>query len=185
MIAQTGAGAIKPAEKPSDHADITLMFVVDSSGSMSQAIAMAYANIASLLKQPAFKNADVVVTRFSSDFDMHKGNFAKNKAAPIKDIREKPKNYTTTINAVFNSHMGSSTNFGGQLVAQIMEAMKLKYNILIFSDSDIFYGKNLENLKSVIASNPKQVFVLFDKRDTYIRYRQTAGAVVTPNISHM
>ena len=185
MIAQTGAGAIKPAEKPSEHADVTLMFVVDSSGSMSQAIAMAYANIASLLKQPAFKKSDVIITRFSSDFDMHKGNFASNKAAPVTDVREKPKNYTTTVNAIFNSHMGYSTNFAGKLVEQIMAAMKMKYNVLIFSDSDIFYGKNLDNLKAVIAASPKQVFVLFDKRETYIRYRQTPGAVVTPNISHM
>ncbi len=186
LIAQTGAGAIKPAEKPSDSVDVTLMFVVDSSGSMNDAIAKAYSNIAGLLKQPAFKNSDCIVARFSSDYDLHKGNFAKNKAAKVNNVTEKPRVYNTTMQSVFNSHMGYSTSFSGKLVDEILNAIKMKYNVLIFSDSDIFTsGANLNGLKTVIATAPRNVFVLFDKRETYERWRSTPGTVTTPNISHM
>lgn len=186
LIRQTGAGAIKPAEKLSEHVDISLMFVVDSSGSMSDAIARAYSNIAALLKQPQFKNSDCIIARFSSDYDLHKGNFAKNKAAKVGSLADKPTKYETTMQAVFNSHMGYSTNFKGQLVAEIQYALKNKYNVLIFSDSDIFSSaENLKNLKALAAMAPRNVFILFDKRETYIRWRSTPGSFTTPNISHM
>jgi hypothetical protein len=185
-IAQTGASAIKPAEKLTDHIDITLMFVVDSSGSMSSAVAQAYSNISALLKMPQFRKSDCIVARFSSNFDLHKGNIASNKAAKISTVTDKPKKYDTTLHNVFNSHMGYSTNFKGQLIAEIEQAIKMKYSVLIFSDSDIFTGsENLNNLKMLIAKYPRNVFVLFDKRDTYIRWRRTPGSVSTPNISHM
>lgn len=185
MVSQSGAGAIKPAEKMSEHIDISLMFVVDSSGSMSSAVAMAYSNIAALLKQPQFKKSDCIIARFSAKYDLHKANFAKNIAAKVGSIMDKPRKYETTCQAVFNSHMGSSTNFNGQLVAEIENAMKNKYNVLIFSDSDIFTGiENFKNLKILIAKYPRNIFVLFDKLATYQTYRERGGPP-TPNISHM
>ena len=184
-VAQTGAGAIKPAEKMSEHIDISLMFVVDSSGSMSEAVARAYSNIAALLKQPQFKKSDCIIARFSSNFDLHKGNFAQNKAAQVQHVNDKPKKYETTVSAVFNSHMGYSTNFFGELVDNIVAALGMKYNVLIFSDSDIFTGtENFKNLKMLIAKYPRNVFVLFDKQSTYVTYRK-AGGPPTPNVSHM
>lgn len=185
MVAQSGAGAIKPAEKQAEHVDVTLMFVVDSSGSMSAAVARAYSNIAALLKQPQFRKSDCIIARFSSNYDLHKGNFAKDKAAKVNSVLDKPTKYETTCTAVFNSHMGYSTNFHGQLVEEIVAAIGKKYNVLIFSDSDIFTGsENFNNLKMLVAKFPRNVFVLFDKAETYQRYRKMGGPP-TPNTSHM
>ena len=75
--------------------------------------------------------------------------------------------------------------FFGELVDNIVAALGMKYNVLIFSDSDIFTGtENFKNLKMLIAKYPRNVFVLFDKQSTYVTYRK-AGGPPTPNVSHM
>lgn len=185
MMQQTGSSAIKPGEKLSDHADVNLAFVIDSSGSMSSAIGTVYANVASLLKQPVFAKSDFLVMRFSGDYDIHKGNFARNKAAKIATVDEKPRAYNTTVQSVFTTHFGAGTDFSGECVNQIATAMKLGYNVMIFSDSDILASSNLKGLMALIKQAPQKVFVIFDSRDTYIRARQTPGMVATPNITHL
>lgn len=185
MMQQTGSSAVKPGEKMADHSDVNLAFVIDSSGSMSTAIASVYANISSLLKQPVFSKSDFLIMRFSGDYDIHKGNFAKNKAAKVQNVAEKPKVYNTTVQSVFTTHFGAGTDFSGECVNQISAALSLGYNVMIFSDDDILYSSNIKGLMALIKQAPQKVFVIFDNRDTYIRARQTPGMVTTPNITHL
>jgi hypothetical protein len=185
IIQQRGAAAIKPGEKMSEHLDVNLMFVIDSSGSMSSAITSVYSNVAALLKQPVFTKSDFLIMRFSGDYDLHKGNFVKNKAAKIATVADKPRVYNTTVQSVFTTHFGSGTAFSGACVDQVSEALKLGYNVLIFSDSDIVDPSNLKGLMALIKQAPQKVFVIFDSRDTYVACRKAPGMVSTPNISHL
>lgn len=184
LLKQTGAAAVKPAEKPAEHSDINLMFIVDSSGSMMSAIGKAFASIAALLKQPAFRKSDVVVVRFSNNFDIHKGNMATNKAGKIANAMDKPKVYDKTMHQIFNTTMGAGTEFSSQLVAQIEAAIAKKYNVMLFSDTDMLSGANFKNMSAMIAKYPKNMYVLFDTEASYVAYRK-AGGVATPQVTHM
>lgn len=184
LLKQTGAAAVKPAEKPAEHSDISLMFVVDSSGSMRQAIGKAYSSINALLKQPAFRKSDVIVVRFSNNFDIHKGNMATNKAGKIAGALDKPKVYDKTMHQIFNSHMGAGTEFSAQLVAQIEAAISKKYNVMLFSDTDMLYGANFKNMAALIKKYPKNMYVMFDTERSYQAYRKNGGPA-TPQVTHM
>ena len=184
LLRQQGAAAVKPAEKPAEHADITLMFVVDASGSMMQAIGKAFASINALLKQPQFRKSDVIVMRFSNNFDIHKGNMASNKAAKVKHVDEKPTVYDKTMQQIFNTTMGGGTDFSTQVCAQIEAAIAKKYNVLLFSDTDMLYGSNNKNMVAMIKKYPKNMYVLFDSERSYIAYRQSGGPA-TPQVTHM
>lgn len=186
MVRQVGAGAIKPSDKISDLKDLHLMFVVDSSGSMSSEIEAAYSNIANLLNVPTLKKTKSIVCRFSNDFEMYKGNFSSDKAAKITDVNEEPTSMSISYRTIFNSHFGGSTNFSVGLSEQIHDAINKKYNVMIFTDSDIFTDKsNLDNLSNLMKSCPKNVFLIFNDRETYVRWRSTPGTVSIQNISHM
>ena len=185
IMQQTGASAIKPGEKLSDHVDVNLAFCIDSSGSMSGAIASVYSNIAALLKNPVFSKSDFLIMRFSGSFDLHKGNFARNKAAKISNVAEKPRKYETTVQSVFTTHFGSGTAFSAECVGQLAAALNLGYNIMIFSDSDIVHAQNLAGLLALIKQAPQKVFVIFDCRETYIAARSAPGMITTPNMTHL
>lgn len=185
LLQKTGAAAVKPGEREAEHEDVALAFVVDSSGSMTGSMSRVYSNIASLLNKNEFAKSDFLIIRFSGEYDMHKGNFVENKAATISKVTDQPSVYNTTVQKVFTTHFGAGTDFSGECVTQIASAMKLGYNVLIFSDSDIVHAQNFGGLMLLIKLDPHKVFVIFNNRDTYLAARQTPGMVNTPNISHL
>ncbi|MGI0075813.1 MAG: hypothetical protein ACREAU_00210 [Nitrosopumilaceae archaeon] len=184
IAAQVGAAAIKPAEVKTELKDMRLGFVVDSSGSMTAAITTVYANINMLLKQPMFKNSLFTLLKFSGSHIIYKANFAKNIAAKVEKVTDIPKKFETKVSEVFSQHIGSATNFDSALLADIQMLLKLKTNILIFSDTDILAGTNLTNLLSILKTHNRSVFILFDSRASYLQFRQTTG-IATPNISYI
>lgn len=183
IMRQTGSAAIKPAEKPLDNTDAKLMFCFDSSGSMGHVIAKVYANAVQLLRQPQFKNSDVIVFRYSASHDIFRVNFARNKAAQVPDIKAKARQYPKTAQQIFSEHVGSSTNFSAEMASQLIAGLADKWNVLIFIDGDNLVGQNFVHLSSVIKAKPAQVFVIFDSRNTYINFRQKFGGA-TPNITY-
>lgn len=184
IAAQVGKSAVKPAEVETELNEVNLGFVVDSSGSMAEAIKKAFANIHQLLKQPAFAKTMFTLIKFSGSHLIYKANFAKNSVAKVESADEKPNNFQPRLNIVFSEHIGNSTNFSAPLVADIEKLAKNKVNILIFSDADILESSNLANLLHVIKTHIRSTFILFDSRDTYLSFRQTTG-ISTPNISYI
>lgn len=180
---QVGAAAIKPAEKPLDFVDAKIGFVMDSSGSMSGVIGKVMSNAVQLLKSPKFKYSQSMVIKFSSTYEIFKVNFAQNKAAKIPDVKAPVRNYPDTAESVFSVHYGAGTDFSAKLAEQITIAAKAGWNMIFFLDSDILNQSNLTHFLSVIKAVPTNVFVIFDRRDTYIAFRKKAG-MSTPNITH-
>lgn len=179
---QTGAGAIKPAEKPLDFNDAKLMFIIDASGSMSWVIGDVMATAEKLLKQPAFRKSVILVSKFSGGSTLWKVNVAGNKAGVVNDPKEMPKNWDLTSKQVMQNFEGGGTIFSNADRQQGVEAIRLGYNVVIFSDSDIMYGDNKDNLLKLIKAGPKQVFVIFDTKSTWVSFRQQTG-INTPNIT--
>jgi hypothetical protein len=160
------------------------MFVVDSSGSMSSAIGKAYSNVASLLKQPPFNKSEFVILRFSSGFELFKGNASRNTAGTIVNVADKVKQYGKSCDSLFKVHYSGGTDFDNRICSKIREAIQLKYNILIFSDSDMLTGNNYKNLLALVSESPQHIFVLFDSYYTYQQWRQQSG-LSTSNMTHM
>jgi hypothetical protein len=181
---QTGAAAIKPAEKPLDCADAKIAFCFDSSGSMGGAIAQVFANANALLKTPAFRNVDCLVFKFDTKYKMYRCNFARNAASEVTNLKDKPVDRPIKVTDVFEKHLGGGTDFSDALVNELKIAAKQKWNTLIFSDSDIMAGHNMVNLMALIKEAPRNTFVIFSDRSGYIQFRTQSG-ISTPNISHL
>lgn len=179
---QVGASAIKPAEKPMDFADISLGFVIDSSGSMSGIISTVMSNVVNLMKTPIFRKTQVLFFRFSGSYEVYKMVFSTNQAGKIATWKDKPKYDHKAIDLI-NQHFGAGTDFSASLAAEIGQALGAGYNMVFFLDADINYGSNLTNFAGLVKAHPKNVFVIFDKRETYINFRQGSG-VSTPNITY-
>lgn len=180
---QVGAAAIKPAEKPEDFADLKICFCIDSSGSMSGVIGKVMANATNLLALPKFKDAESMVIKFSSQYDIFRVNFFRNKATKVPDITTKPKIYNLTSKDVFGIHFAGGTDFSAPLAGDLSTLATQKWNILFFFDGDIFHGDNWKNFLSLLKAHPTNVFVIFDKQSTYVQFRQKAG-MSTPNITY-
>ena len=180
---QMGAAAIKPAEKPLQYSDNKLAFVFDSSGSMSSIIGKIYANAIKLLRQPEFRSTESAVYKFSENYTIYKGNFATNKAGVVDDVKKHPKIYDMKMYDVFAKHIGGGTNFSSAMADDIVKAVKVKYNVIFFLDSDDLYGSNMTNLMTCIKANPKNCFIIFDSRDTWLDFRQKSG-IASPNFTY-
>ncbi len=185
VAAQLGKGAISPGELTLDQKDIKLAFIVDSSGSMSSVIAKVYSNIYNLLKtNKSLADSVFTLIKFSSNFEIFKCIFSTDKASKVELVKEKPKNWTLKTSEVFKKFEGSVTNFDSPLVTKIEELIKDGHNVIIFSDSDLTDGENLRDLAKLIKAHTKNVFVIFDQRDSYLKFRQKSG-LSNANISYV
>jgi hypothetical protein len=166
----------KPTERPLDLKKVKLAFCVDSSGSMSDVVEKVYANIEAVLKsKPQLANMIFTLLRFSSDVHIYKGIFKTNKATELKDVNDTYSNLELNLKTVFCQHYGSVTNFDDTLSSQLIKLLNDKYNIIIFSDSDITSGANLEELKKVLKTKTGKVFIIFDTRTNYLAFRKNSN----------
>lgn len=180
---QVGAAAIKPAEKPEDFAELKIAFVIDSSGSMSNVIGKVMSNATNLLGTPKFKNAEAMVIKFSSTYDIFRVNFYANKATKVPDVTTVPKVYNLKTNDVFGVHFAAGTDFSTALAGDISTLGSKKWNVLFFLDGDILQGDNFKNFMTVLKAHPANTFVIFDTVQTYQNFRKKAG-MSTPNITY-
>jgi hypothetical protein len=166
----------KPTERPTDLKKVKLAFCVDSSGSMSGVVAKVYANIIQILKtRPQLAGLVFTLVRFSSDCHIYKGIFKTDKAAELKDVNDTYSAMPLSLDKVFHEHYGSVTNFYGTTAEQIEKLLADKYNVIIFTDSDVLSGENLESLKKILKIKTGKVFLIFDTRRNYIEFRKITG----------
>ncbi len=180
---QVGAGAIKPANRPVDYSDAKLMFIIDNSGSMSGVINLVIANAMKLLRLPAFKKATILALKFSNKADLYKVSVPRNIAGKITDPSDAPKAWDKKATDVLGSHMGGGTDISSSMVVTVNKALADNYNVVLFTDGDVMYGGNYDNVLKMIKSAPPLMFIVFDHRDTYIAFRQKSG-INTPNMTY-
>ena len=183
LAQQTGSAAMKPGEVPLDN-EIKMGFVVDSSGSMTHVIGQVYANMHSLMKSKSNVNkANFYLIKFSGDHHIFKCNFSRDKYTELSSVFDKSAvEHSGSVKELFSKHIGSSTNFSDRLTHEISLLANKKYNLLIMSDSDILYGENFENVKKLIVEH-KNVFIILDSRQTFIRMSQMLKQV-SKNITY-
>lgn len=174
---QVGAAAIKPAEIPSEFSQAKLMFILDTSGSMHSILATVMASARKLLKHPMFKNAAVLVGKFSDESSLFRVNVARNQAAQVETVVEKPTQWPLTGDQVLSTGNFGGTTISPELVKQSIEAIKQGHNIIMFSDSDALDPWNYKQLMAIVRAGVKtgQVFIIFDTLATYRMFRQKTG----------
>lgn len=180
---QVGAAAIKPAQRPLDMSDAKLMFILDNSGSMSSAVATVIANIKRLLSQPMFRKATILSLKFSNSAELYKVNVGRNVAGQIAEPSDNPKQWNLKADDVIATSIGGATTISSKMVQQVIAALKMGYNVILFSDSDVSYGDNLKYVVQMVKAAPAQMYVVMDDRNSWIRFRKESG-INTPNITY-
>jgi hypothetical protein len=183
---QIGAGAPSPGEVRYETKQMDLVFCVDSSGSMMGMIAKIFANIVSLLGRSEFEKSLFTLFKFSSTFTAYKGNFKKDVAVQIDHdhLFKKPTVFNDKMSRVFKDHDMNATNFTKTLADELIECVKKNYNVIIFTDSDCSSGENANELARVLRSKAGKVFVIFDRRSTWVSFKNS-HQILTPNVTYL
>ena len=188
--ADTGAGVVRPGEKEVESNLVKLCIVVDSSGSMSSAIASVLANVQKLLTEnSAAVSKSFAFVEFSSNYHMYLCTISgrSGTATPItsvKDIGAKTGGKPETITSLLTRHQGGATNFTDALAAELSAFAAQKYNVLIMTDTDIMGSGNKETFLELYAKHHQQVYLILDSRQSWQSVVQAMKGA-SANISHM
>lgn len=174
-VAQTGAGVVKPGMKEIDSDQKGLCFVLDNSGSTMGAIGEMQNDIMNLVKKHAKDlSGFMYVLKFSNDVHYFKVDVKKKKYGRITDIQDFIKTGRSDAKcdkpmaSLFKSTYGGGTELTSK-VTNAIKTMKLKlnFNTILFSDTDIAYGENAKTLKSIYKIMGPKSFALIgcDKHD--------------------
>ena len=160
----TGSIAIKPSEKISEEEQLKICLVFDTSGSMYKEIPTVLSNAHKLLEQVGKSDFPIGIMFFADSYSMYKINLAKNTYSPISNVADMSK--TTQKNTtqknwknLLTSASSGGTSFNGEIISDISSLCAKGYNIMIFTDSDIIYGQNLESLQHLYNSYKNQIYV--------------------------
>jgi predicted metal-dependent peptidase len=187
IIAQTGAGAIKPAEMMNPKNSVKLLIVEDSSGSMSDKIELIYAEIASLIKASSRDIASFAMIKFSGSHTCYLCSFKNGKGVywkldSFKNM--KPDGDPKPFHDLLKVHFAGGTEFKNSVITDIKHGIKEGYNILVVSDDDMCIGENLTNFKELYSAHKKQVFIMMKDHDCYSRLCK-AMSEVSQNFTHL
>jgi len=190
VAAQTGAGVIRPGEKEVPANLVKMCLVIDSSGSMHNAILKTFAELNKLFKENGTAvSKTFAIVEFSSNFHVYRCTISagnKGSAIEIKGVegmRGSAGGANIDLSSLMSRHVGGGTNFDADLVAKLQEFLREKYNVVIMTDTDIVAGSNKENFVNLYHANHSQVYMLLDSRESFthvVRELKQASA----NISH-
>lgn len=190
VAADTGAGVVRPGEKEVESNLVKLCIVVDSSGSMSEAIKLVLANVQKLLTENTSSvSRSFAFVEFSSDYHMYLCTISgrSGTAVPIKSVKEigqKGMGTPESIQTLLSRHQGGATNFTEELASELSAFAAQKYNVLILTDTDIMASGNRDAFLQLYAKHHSQVYLILDSRESWlavVRDMKSASA----NISHM
>ncbi len=189
--ADTGAGVVRPGEKEVESNLVKLCIVVDSSGSMHEAIKTVLANVQKLLTEnSAAVSKSFAFVEFSSNYHMYLCTISgrAGTAVPIKSVKEVGAKGATgkpeTIASLLSRHQGGATNFSEALTAELSAFAAQKYNVLILTDTDIMGGGNREAFLELYAKHHQQVYLILDSRQSWQSVVQAMKSA-SANITHM
>ena len=186
----TGAGVVRPGEKEVPANLVKLCIVIDSSGSMHDAIKKVFANIHKLFKENQSAIAkQFALVEFSGSHRVYACTLSGNTGSAIQisgvaGMKSAGGGERVDLSVLLARHEGGGTNFDAELVSTLKGFAGQKYNILILTDTDILAGSNKEHFLDLYAAAHNQVYVLFDSKESFtsaVQSMKTASA----NLSHL
>lgn len=185
LAVQMGASAVKAGEVKSDEEKQKLIFVIDSSGSMMSEINKIHSQILHVIqKYNKTMDDDFYVVKFSNIAEVFKCSFKKKAYAPVH-IEELSNDKNTPLSAgsqnllaLFEKSIGGATTFGSTLVHHLSKATKNGASVMIFTDADVLYGENKEELKVLLNSSVKSsIGIVFSDSQAYSGFTGAFGKV--------
>jgi hypothetical protein len=187
----TAAGAGEPAYLPpgerAEEENFKVLFVFDSSGSMSGSIGKALSESENLIKQN-YENIEGVVgvTFFANRPNYFAANLSKSIAYPVANLSEianvDAANKSFPLSKLFNYQISGGTDFTKALASNLLNAASQGFNIILFTDTDVFMDNdNLANFKAVWKSHSQQLFVLLDSQYSFEYALKRLGLVNHPH----
>ena len=79
----------------------------------------------------------------------------------------KPSNLVKGWNNVLHLAGSGGTEFGSSITTTLQSMAAKKFNIIIFSDSDLMHGSNWTNLTTLWAANKGSVCFVADEKSTF------------------
>lgn len=190
QVADIGAGVIRPGEKEVESNLVKLCVVIDSSGSMTTAIAEVLANVRKLLMANSNMVAkSFVLTIFATSFKSYLCTFdgKSGTGVPItsvKDVKTRSSAKPISVDVLLSTHESGATNFTSALVEQLSGFAAQKYNILILTDTDIVASGNKEDFLKLYSAHHSQVHLILDSESSWQAVVKSLG-ISPANISHM
>lgn len=186
----TGAGVVRPGEKEVPANLVKLCIVIDSSGSMYEAIKTVFANINKLFMENASAiDKQFALVEFSNTHHIYActSNGKTGTATEIQSVagmKGGGSGGRIDLSELLARHQGGGTDFDASLVATLSSFAAQKYNVLILTDSDIVSGSNRTNFLKLYAEHHKQVYMLLDSKETFAT---VVGSLkqASANISHL
>lgn len=186
----TGAGVVRPGEKEVPANLVKLCIVIDSSGSMSDAIKKVFANIHKLFKEnQAALAKQFALVEFSGSHRVYACTLSGNTGSAVQisgvaGMKSAGSGERVDLSVLLARHEGGGTNFDEELATTLKGFAAQKYNILILTDTDILAGSNKENFLDLYGAAHNQVYVLFDSKESFqsaVKAMKTASS----NLSHL
>ena len=160
-----------------------LLFILDSSGSMSDIISSISQDLLRLInKNKSFGIKNMYIIRFDSSWDVYRVFLdmrgKKHTFQPFKnklDILKDPENAKLVgkpkpIKQLFEMQWGAGTEFPKEILKVIEVFLKNQVNQVLFTDSDVLYGKNLKVLKKACKLGLKKPYsfnLILNNLETY------------------
>ena len=174
-VKKTGAGMVKPAEIETYTYAPSLVFVVDSSGSMISMMPQVYANLLKLLKSnPDMTDLNFYLIKYSDTYktylcNMNANTYQRVTIGDIEDLEpdEDGLGGGGSLKTLFSTTMNGGTYFSDKLVNHVKHFSDLGYNVIMFSDSDIIGGENFTNYKKLFIHARQKLFTILDNEQTY------------------
>jgi predicted metal-dependent peptidase len=188
-VQSNGPSAVQPGERDEDDQLLKIAFIVDSSGSMSSLLPTIYNNISLALKTGGTKiPPEFMLIKFSSGHESYACN-AKKRVGVVAT----PKQYLTGVNyskntistdVIFKTGEQGATNYTGEMTSMAKTLANAGFNVMIFTDSDILSGHNLDEVKKTVSACGKKFFLVLDSLATYQKAEQNMPSI-SNNISCM
>ena len=181
-IAQTGSGVVKPGTKEESSDKRGLCFVLDNSGSTMDKIGEMQNDIMMLMAKEAKKiNGTMYVLKFSNDVHYFKVDIKRKKYARITDVEDFIKTGSSNIKcdqpikSLFSSSYGGGTELTAKITMAVKTLFAQKFNVILFSDSDIVAGHNGSQLKQIFKAGKKQLALIGCDKTDYKNYVDLLG----------
>jgi len=183
--------AVKAGESNTSEASLSLLFILDFSGSMSSTFEQINKSILKIINDNKSETIkEMFIITFASNFELFKINLDmngkkhtyqrvlnKNEFAK-KTFKMKLAKTDKNIKEIFKEdNIGYGTDFPEQLLDIMIKLKKLDFNQVIITDTDIASKDNIRTLRKACMQkgNPFSFNVLLDSQSSYTYVKKALG----------
>lgn len=169
---ELGAAPAKPGPRTSTEETLKLFLLLDTSSSMYMVTPKVFAETKEILRILGKTDAVIGLGFFAGTAELYKINVVKDqyeKVSDLKDFNNKLSSQAKTgIDKLLALGRGGGTEFTQAIYANVSHILNNEFNVIIFSDNNIFWDSNWPYFIKLWQAHQKQVSFIADTRQTWI-----------------